>query len=359
MKCIPIIDKAGKAIESLIDIQKDFIKYYESIDKNDVTLLTDFYNQLAQKRGSYIEFDVISEFIYDNLINIKNGIDERKGKENVLIIDDLDRIDPEHIFRILNIFSAHIDRDDDDSNKFGFDKILFVCDIENIRNIFAAKYGQNTDFSGYIDKFYSSEIFHFNNKVAIAAFIKTLMRNHSKNENNRYLRSEIDSMEDIIYLFVEGGSINLRQIFSNIKNLKNKSEEIGFIDIKGSYKYFPGYTIIWMCLKILGGQRGVLVSALEKAILPSDNKSNNININYIASFLLPLIVIDKIPFDINEDENFSSNNIEFKLKRERMSNGMRDCIYSQLLSPSSFNFNSLQLIFIGAVNELYQRGLLI
>ena len=30
----------------------------------------------------------------------------------------------------------------DTSNKFGFDKIIFVCDVENIRNIFAAKYGQ-------------------------------------------------------------------------------------------------------------------------------------------------------------------------------------------------------------------------
>ena len=44
----------------------------------------------------------------------------RNKKKNVLVIDDLDRIDPEHIFRILNILSVHNNHFDSE-NKFSFD----------------------------------------------------------------------------------------------------------------------------------------------------------------------------------------------------------------------------------------------
>ena len=46
-----------------------------------------------------------------NNIFLYNLIDQLKkdGKKTVLIIDDLDRIDPEHIFRLLNVFAAHLD----------------------------------------------------------------------------------------------------------------------------------------------------------------------------------------------------------------------------------------------------------
>ena len=37
----------------------------------------------------------------------------KKAKKPVLIIEDLDRLDPKHLFRILNVVSAHID----DSNR--------------------------------------------------------------------------------------------------------------------------------------------------------------------------------------------------------------------------------------------------
>ena len=84
--------------------------------------------------------------------NIENKV------TTVLLIDDLDRLDPEHVFRLFNIFSAHYD-DVTESNKFGFDKIIFVCDINNIQQMFNHRYGINVEFNGYIDKFYSSEIF--------------------------------------------------------------------------------------------------------------------------------------------------------------------------------------------------------
>lgn len=78
-----------------------------------------------------------------------------------MIIEDLDRIDPAHIFRILNVFSAHFDRYGVDKtcgdNKFCLDKIVTVCDINNIKKIYAHVYGDNTDFTGYISKFSNSK----------------------------------------------------------------------------------------------------------------------------------------------------------------------------------------------------------
>ena len=38
-------------------------------------------------------------------------------------------------------------------NKFGFDKIIVVCDYNNIQSLFHCRYGHDADFSGYIDKF--------------------------------------------------------------------------------------------------------------------------------------------------------------------------------------------------------------
>jgi hypothetical protein len=92
------------------------------------------------------------------------------GKKSVLIIDDLDRLDPEHIFRILNIFSAFQDQHKE-TNKFGFDKVILVFDVENVRSIFRHKYGSGADFSGYLDKFYSQEIFWFDNELLKRHFV--------------------------------------------------------------------------------------------------------------------------------------------------------------------------------------------
>lgn len=116
-----------------------------------------------------LEQDFITSFIEQSLdvLAVSEGI----TREKVLVIDDLDRIDPEHIFRLFNVFSAHLDYDKSTSNKFGFDKVIFVCDIHNIRNIFHSRYGADTDFTGYIDKFYSQEVYHFDNTDGVKAVV--------------------------------------------------------------------------------------------------------------------------------------------------------------------------------------------
>ncbi|MEM7040340.1 MAG: P-loop NTPase fold protein, partial [Bacteroidota bacterium] len=143
--------------------------------KKKVAKLDKTWTRLTSKPGTHLEFDLVSSLVSDLLkafaIDPKSG---DKTRENILIIDDLDRLDPDHIFRMLNIFSAHQDSHYG-GNKFGFDKVIVVGDLENIRHIFAHRYGPKTDFEGYIDKFYSLHPFEFSNEVAVDLYLDRLI----------------------------------------------------------------------------------------------------------------------------------------------------------------------------------------
>lgn len=156
----------AKAIEKLVTEYKKFEADMNTNAEEDAAL--NFLLDIRGKKGSAYEEDAITQLIQSFLQQLSG-----EEKQSVIVIDDLDRIDPEHIFRLLNVFAAHFDIGEENTNKFGFDKVIFVCDINNIRNIFYAKYGSDTDFSGYIDKFYSAtNFFYFNNKWATRSKIE-------------------------------------------------------------------------------------------------------------------------------------------------------------------------------------------
>jgi hypothetical protein len=136
------------------------------------------------------------------------------------------------------VFSSHFDNYDKDGkkNKFGFDKVLFVCDIRNVRNVFHNKYGHEVDFNGYIDKFYSSEIYHFDNKKAIMSICKKVLYSmhfkkiHPDKEDffRSLLFSHYDFLLEIIMLFLQLGILNLRSIIRlSDKVLKSRGGSFG------------------------------------------------------------------------------------------------------------------------------------
>ena len=142
---------------------KDFSKKANSSQSDSIESYLD---EFASQKGGIYEFDPISRIIYQLITDIK----ENSGKQVILVIEDMDRIDPAHIFRILNVFSAHWDMQDyseqklaygNPLNKYNFDKILLVCHFQNIRNIFHHLYGERTDFTGYIHKFSSSTPYEY------------------------------------------------------------------------------------------------------------------------------------------------------------------------------------------------------
>lgn len=136
-------------------------------DPNQLGRLVEFGKEMDKLPA--LEQDFITAFIEQSLDRLATS--GEAPREKVLVIDDLDRIDPEHIFRLFNVFSAHLDYHKSTSNKFGFDKVVFVCDIQNIRNIFHSRYGADTDFTGYIDKFYSQEVYHFDNSAEVKRLV--------------------------------------------------------------------------------------------------------------------------------------------------------------------------------------------
>ncbi|SED12049.1 KAP family P-loop domain-containing protein [Tenacibaculum sp. MAR_2009_124] len=228
--------KAASKIKKPAKVALDFgSSIYSKIKKNqeDINIdekkqLTSFLKELKERKGSIVEENTITELISKLIESLKSDEQENeeeeqnedyKQKETVLIIDDLDRLDPEHIFRILNVFACHFDLDGDNGNKFGVDKIILVCDVENIRNIFHTKYGTNVDFTGYIDKFYSREIFHLNNKKIVNQAISNILESITiSNNSNSYInlkdsnKMETILIKDILSDLIENNLLNFRNL---------------------------------------------------------------------------------------------------------------------------------------------------
>lgn len=142
-----------KVYEQLKFLKEGFENYHANIQKDDFRSIEEYLEKSTKEEGHIYEEDFFTELIRNLL--------KKLDAKTVLVIDDLDRLDPEHIFRVLNIFSSHLDfRGVENDNKFDFNKVVLVCDYKNIENIFHHRYGISTDFSGYIDKFYSTIYWH-------------------------------------------------------------------------------------------------------------------------------------------------------------------------------------------------------
>lgn len=134
-----------------------------------------YLSSFTQKQGSIYEEDGYTLLIRNAINWMKqdhamNGLDW-KGKKAVLIIEDLDRLDPKHLFRILNVLSAHIDditAPDTVTNKFGFSNIVLVMDYETTKYIFHHFYGNDACYEGYMSKFLSREPFRYSIRPYIA-----------------------------------------------------------------------------------------------------------------------------------------------------------------------------------------------
>lgn len=168
---IEFIPELGRPISETVWIFEKIFNFKKQIGAWEKWIVEDFLNQI--KDIKITENDLISELV-------KNKINElKRGKKSILILDDLDRMDPEHIFRLLNIFWAHFDKKNNDlPNKFWFDKIILVCDYENIKGIFEHRYWEKADFNWYIDKFFSIKFFDFNNRLVVESFVEIIIQKY-------------------------------------------------------------------------------------------------------------------------------------------------------------------------------------
>jgi hypothetical protein len=260
---LSIFLKLGHSLIEVLDLIKNLKELKKKISKENI--IENFLKNVKEKKVT--ETDYISEII-------KEKIKEQSGeKESILVLDDLDRLDPEHIFRILNVFSAHFDLNNEElPNKFGFDKIIIVADYSNLKSIFHHKYGENTDSSGYFNKFFSVEVFQFKNEEIIKKTIEQLilMFQIKDEEIKKNIKQEgfiKIIIEDVLKRALEldgREKINMWQLLKGIKfslpafnNRKNYhfTEELIFQNIKIS---------ILVLISIFDGIDTDLLSVLEK-----------------------------------------------------------------------------------------------
>ena len=223
----------SNVIKKLKKVKDKFATYkeqFKSVDKTSELYITKF----DSLKGSIYEFDTISQLICDIIREYKK---QHPSKQVVLIIEDLDRIDPGHIFRILNVFSAHFDRytpglvEFDKTcgdNKFCLDKIVTVCDIDNIKKIYAHVYGDKTDFTGYISKLSNSKEYIYSLKDKLKWYITNVLLDK---DLVRYPKI-CDILSDMIISSMDEKDTvknNLRIIKNRISNADN------FIRVKNIY----------------------------------------------------------------------------------------------------------------------------
>ena len=123
-------------------------------------VVDDYLNGFYGKSGSISECDAFTYLIQKSL--------EQMMAKSVLIIEDLDRIDPAHLFRIMNVLSSQVDNpyysEVPHGNKFGFDKIILVMDYEIARHLFHHFYGKEANYEGYMNKFLNTLPFSYSIK---------------------------------------------------------------------------------------------------------------------------------------------------------------------------------------------------
>ena len=204
---LSFIPKIGKPLKDTIDLVERFLNFNKEINEGEKGIIDNFKKNLKPKLVR--ENDIISELIKEKISALK------KNKKSVLIVDDLDRIDPEHIFRILNVFSAHFDESNKElDNKFGFDKVIIVADYYNLESIFHHKYGLETDFTGYINKFYSKEIYFFN----IYSLLKKYLVSHLNIDNLKITRQNVslEGGKEAIFSFLLDFFINVFKVYKKV-----------------------------------------------------------------------------------------------------------------------------------------------
>lgn len=133
--------------EALKDLASTIHEKYKSQDV--LHVVDDYLNGFYGKSGSISECDAFTCLIQKSF--------ERMMAKSVLIIEDLDRIDPAHLFRIMNVLSSQVDNpyysEVPNGNKFGFNKIILVMDYEIARHLFHHFYGKEANYEGYMNKF--------------------------------------------------------------------------------------------------------------------------------------------------------------------------------------------------------------
>lgn len=203
------VSPMGKLVAKILDKCKDMKDDYDSrkstFEKYDL--------HFREQRGGLYEEDGYTKLIEHALHGIRVPQNQKDERKPILIIEDLDRVDPAHLFRILNVLGAHID-ENAQTNKFGFENIVVVMDYDATEHIFHHFYGEKANYSGYISKFMS----HYPFKYSIKQLAKDYLYKYFK-DKCLFEKDEVDQM-----------MLGLRQSVRYVMDLKSVRDIVQVID---------------------------------------------------------------------------------------------------------------------------------
>ena len=270
-----------KAINEIEKLIGGFETFKSEVKPDYKSKALKYIKEIYEQEGSLFEDNFYTQLIRELVEQLKSDSE----KETVLILDDLDRMDPDHIFRILNVISAHCDtyniQGEEFYNKFGFDKIIVVCDIGNIRSIFEHRYGKDVDFKGYIDKFYSSGVFEFDSQYVIDQFLDEI-----ENELDRK-RSDYTNAIKLFKFFNSIKLLTVRQTIAIIKELNFQSiRKKAYESPSQNYKEEFRQSLFFVVIYLMGKH----YHSKEKLIVLLESKKSvdikYVNLNFCCKNLL-------------------------------------------------------------------------
>lgn len=266
---------AGLASIKFLKGLKDKVNKFK--EENSETNVIDSF--IANGESFIYENDAITRIIRDNICAYKR----KQGKRVVLVIEDMDRLDPAHLFRIMNVFSAQMDYQyldeydpncDIDGNKFGLDNVLLVMDYANSERIFSHFYGIKTDFNGYIKKFCNKGIFEYS----------------LKEQQEKYIYEKIQKVTDLpielLKEFITSKVLSdktIRLTCSSFDNVDNQIKKAEVVEYKSKeYELHLGILRIFVIMRRLGIPDDEIIDKTQSLIL--DTKE--LILPYIAPYLL-------------------------------------------------------------------------
>lgn len=310
---IPTIGKSLLSVkENLVKLYKKFDQDFKKVNTDDKKDIIAYLESFTEVSGSIKEEDFYTQLICQLVNQLKQQTNEKKEstKETFLIVDDLDRIDPDHLFRILNVFSAQMDRNDT-NNKFNFDKIILVFDQENVRNIFENRYGANVDYTGYIDKFYAHKIFEFSNTDGLKKDVIKLL-NSIKTNNRISFDSQDGNNEGVVYVFerlIEENVLTVRRLLKVLgSEMSYDYSTLMFNDVPGTYKESSFHILfITRLLLFIYDDWEEMIIAIKSTIESEKEKlyRRNYPMESIIQDCLIILAIDRHRLETNVSKSYS------------------------------------------------------
>lgn len=288
-------------------------------------LADEYLKMFENQRGGLYEKDGYTELIRETIkwIQEDHGSDH-KAKKTVLIFEDLDRLDPQHLFRILNVLSAHIDdtsKPNKVDNKFGFDNIVLVMDYETTENIFHHFYGSNANYQGYMSKFLACEPFRYS------------MRDYLE-------RDLVNQLTDSLFI---------GNVYPHMSNLPQRIHSLSIRDITRLCNFDTNCRIKRDYIEMCGQEWGVSTSlplfhliifmiecglSIKEIVQDLSYKHEYDDVEY-ATLLFPLFYMTQKPFEYLRD----SDNIIYYCHIEKNQDG--DLSKLKLNYTNSYRENNL------------------